>query len=46
MLSQHGLVLKSGGPPVSFSDQFKNDFSLSLIVSKLPGAIRLCSKPM
>lgn len=31
MLSQHGLVFKSGEPPVSLSDQFRDDFRLLII---------------
>lgn len=44
MLSQHDFVVKSGEPPVSLSDQFKDSFGLLLIVFKLPSDINLCSE--
>lgn len=44
MLSQHDFVVKSGEPPVSLSDQFKDSFGLLLIVFKLPSDISLCSE--
>jgi hypothetical protein len=44
MLSQHNFVLKSGEPPVSLSNQFKDGFGLLLLSPHYLVKSVLCSE--